>query len=300
MCYMRYLMLLICLAGGTVAHGYNEVISAVAYNPSLLGGYDYLKILSKATFKGGLGVADNKAEINFGGKVTINDMHDDQHKYTVASEAGHSVHRIKTVQSLSNYVLPGTSLTFCNEDTNTSKRWKQNPNACGTASDNHFNAEDAWLMGNQPGFWGTFDGVDVNSTGNFSQGNSAVTQYVPLVKTYGGNLTASPASANIKRGYSVIKQIQGIWFSGGTEQTPYTYTSAAASSANLMPVRITANELKGPAASSKLYADSIILGDAVLDVNKMLCPSGKTPAYSWASRKDDGGTTIQVLQRTCN
>lgn len=51
---MRYLLGLCLLVVTVPVLGYNEVVSAISYNPSRLGAYTHLKVAEKATLKGGL------------------------------------------------------------------------------------------------------------------------------------------------------------------------------------------------------------------------------------------------------
>lgn len=51
---MRYLLFLCLLVLTLPVLGYNEVVSAISYNPSRLGAYTHLKAVEKATLAGGL------------------------------------------------------------------------------------------------------------------------------------------------------------------------------------------------------------------------------------------------------
>ena len=73
---MRYCLFLCLLVVTVPVLGYNEVVSAISYNPSLTGAYTHLKVVENATLKGGLAVDNSGALVNVVKNVTVTDsMH---------------------------------------------------------------------------------------------------------------------------------------------------------------------------------------------------------------------------------
>ncbi len=69
---MRYIGIWIIMLLAGPVFGYNEVVSAISYNPSRLGVYRYLKAVDGATLKGGLVIdKDNNASLHMRSTGTI-------------------------------------------------------------------------------------------------------------------------------------------------------------------------------------------------------------------------------------
>ena len=186
---IRYFGLLICLLIGTVAHAYNETIVPIAYNPSRLGAYDYLKV-NIIKLQGGLRALGNTTEINLFGDIDIWDNNSDAHQYKATDP---QLNTITNIKPLSNYAMDLNRRTFCTQG----QSWISNTNACS----GNITLQTKTMMGfGNP--------VDYNGT-------SADPDLIPDVYIYGGtiSLPSSGLDANL---YSRIQTIRRMYISGST------------------------------------------------------------------------------------
>ncbi len=261
---MRYLMLLVCLASFTSAYAYNEMVSAIAYNPSRLGAYSYLKVLKKATFKAGLGTTGNLTEINlYGNPITITDPRQDL------------PHKINVIKSLSNYVVGTSNKTFNDK----SSAWVYNPYANGGPNGPRLQFSDAWLTGEQVDLATLWSAYTSTTTSEDTVPN---VNPIGTVKMYGGTFTA--VSSGGKRGVSVINEIKGLDLSSILSDK----------------ITIYAEQATVTSPTSTLYVtDTLTLGGTTISANDLVCASG-SPTYQWEKRMTDDEKTYYILARKCN
>ena len=87
----------------------NESVAAISYNPSRLGAYEYLKVVRRAEFMGGIntttGTDDDTAEVNFKSKGTISlgaDLGNCDNPASDSCQVEHKVQKIKPMPSRTN------------------------------------------------------------------------------------------------------------------------------------------------------------------------------------------------------
>lgn len=269
---MRYFMLLVCLASFTSAYAYNEIVSAVVYNPSRLGAYDYLKIVKYTSFKSGLGAKDNKTELNIYGPVTI------------ADSAANFTHKINTVKSLTNYTIPGTSKTFGDGE----ESWVQNPRA--TVGSGNLQSSGAWLTGNEDNSAKRNAIIELYENANQDQTDI---KPIPRVYMFGGKL--STAKSGPKIGYAVIQNIKGFNLSTADLMLESNLPSDFVKiDADVVIPSETGNEGQTTPIS---FTDYLQFGNTRIQNNPIMCGVGQTPSFEWKERKDNEGNTIRILAR---
>ncbi len=269
---MRYLMLLVCLVSFTSAYAFNEVVSAIAYNPSRLGAYSYLKILQKASFKAGLGTTGNLTEINlYGNSITITDSQSNQK------------HKINVIKALSNYVVDGDDKTF----SDSSSSWVKNNYANGGSNGPSMDFQNAWLTGESTTLWTAY-----NSTGE-----DAIPTSVPTIATvtmYGGTLQTSSSSS--KKGFSVINQIKGLDLSSSSP----TQKAMSALPNNFIKIDAFDATVDGSSITTTLYVtDTLTLKGMNIAASDLVC-SSSSASYDWKERITDNHIKYKVLSRKCN
>lgn len=262
---MRYFVLLMCLATAVVAHAYNETVTSIAYNPSRMGAFDYLKVNEKLTLKSGLRELGNTAEINLYGNITVQDTNSSNHQFpTGVSDVTVPLHMISRIIPMRNYKLNSARQTFCTQ----TNAWPTNSKAC--EGNTTVNPEIAMGLGNP----------NIASSWQESIDDSLL---IPNVYMYGGNVTPSYALTR----YSRVKNIQSMYiandgsFKTTTTMPPYlSIETRDLSSSDNRPVQV---------------SQSFTVDGMTMNPSNVISLCAAPAEYAWIERVDDNHKKVKIL-----
>lgn len=263
---MRYVALLVCLLVATMAHAYNETITSIAYNPSRMGAYDYLKV-NKLKLKAGFRALENTTEINLYGNISIVDSNAANHQNVSDPE---TLNMIAKIKPLSNYDVDGNGHTFCAKTGN----WLYNSKACSGST----TLQPDTMMGLGP-YGYSYSGGSINTS-----------YLIPEVYVYGKNGVEDISVSGSSSKYSYIRNIQRMWISG-------TGSSKTLQTEDYFPTNLTfiTNNLSAGSSSPEVHvSDTLTLAGVGLDSSTAF-KNCTNSSYTWVERVTDDHKKVKIL-----
>ena len=269
---MRYVALLVCLSVATMAHAYNETITSIAYNPSRMGAYDYLKINKKLTLKSGFRAVGNTTEINLYGTVSIVDSNASNHKSISDTE---SLNMIAKIKPLSNYAADSAGHTFCAPNNNSTNGWLYNPKACSGST----TLEPDTMMGLGPHGY-TYTGGSINTS-----------YLIPEVYVYGKNGVEEISVPTSSTKYSRIENIKRMSITGsGSSKTLYKENEFPEN------LSLTTDDLEAGNSSTEIQVtNTLTLSGMGLNASSAFSSCNSSSQYAWVQRVTDNHEKVKIL-----
>lgn len=263
---MRYVTLLVCLLVATVAHAYNETITSIAYNPSRMGAYDYLKV-NKLKLKSGLRALGNTTEINLYGRVSVVDSNAANHQNVSDTD---SLNMIAKIKPLSNYAADAAGHTFCAR----TGQWLYNSKACSGSTV----LQPDTLMGLGP-YGYSYSGEDID-----------VSYLIPEVYVYGKNGVEDISVSDSSSKYSRIQNIKRMSITGSGSSKTLTVEDKFPDNLSFIT-----NNLSADSSSSQVQiSNTLTLAGVGLDSSTAF-DSCSNSEYAWVERVTDDHKKVKIL-----